>query len=403
MLFTYLILLIFEGVFRKWIHISSVDIFYILRDALLLVGIARIHLTNPVRYLDKLFWVRIYVLVIIVLASLQFFLINMNLTVFILGVRNYLAPIGLLYFVILAQKKDALLLLLNRTIIPITLTETILVILQVISPRNGFINATPTGNDAIVTSGLQVRPLGTFTSSLGLVYFLIFAFSFCIYQLEYNSSPKYYFLLALILVNTLLSGSRTAPASILFIGLVFILRHYRKRENRSHLISGLLLVFTFAAIVVQTVFHGVWEAYLFRIMNQTEGSSGTANRVLQAFGQFSTSNLSFLGDGIGVHHASAIPFYGLSTWIESENLRWAGELGLTGYFLFNLRVFIAIYLLLLVLFARKNQPNFPLIIGFIPMLVVGGISTQPTIQGMASLTLATVMSVNHYEKQRNHV
>lgn len=402
MLFAYFFLLTFEGVFRKWVKFGSLDFFYVIRDAILFLEIMRQILIQKKKNISIFFLYHFYFILVFGIASLQILFLNMNLTVLTLGIRNYLAPVGLSYYIILSNRRDSFILMLKKTMFPITVLETIIVSLQVISPRNGFVNATPTGNDAIVTSGLQVRPLGTFTSSLGLVYFLTFAYSFCLYELERHSNLKNYLFLTMILFNTLLSGSRTAPISIFFISFVFFVRRFRTRDKNYFSLAKILIVLSIATALVLSIFRKVWEAYLFRLQNQTEGSGGTASRLLQSFSQFSTAKLSILGDGIGVHHASAIPFFGLGTWIESEKLRWSAELGLAGYLLFNIRIVVAISLLVVVIFSKSNKPNFPFIVGFFPMLVVGGISTQPTIQGIAALSLATIVSLRTNDEEVTH-
>lgn len=392
MIQVYVFLLFFEGIFRKWVQLTNLDFFYILRDAILICGILwnliriRSTLSASVKYLNLFFVFFIF------FTGIQGILIPNPITISLLGLRNYFAPLLLIYYLLITKSFGRLHEILLRWSPSLVLLETFLCILQALSPRSAFLNLTTTGSDAIVTSGLQVRPLGTFTSSLGFSYFLCFIYSFCLTVYRKWSIQKSIIVFSSIFLSIALSGTRTVPLNVLFITVMYFL--FVKSGNGKLKFLSFSIVTTFAIflIVSNTVLKQVWIAFQIRLKYQTEGSTGTVARILDPLIGIEIQDLSFLGNGIGKHHASAFPYLGSSFWIEIESFRWIAELGMIGLILYAIRVVIPLIAIARSISIGKFDESYFMLSGLLPFLVFGGITTQPTVQGFSSLFICSAFA-----------
>jgi hypothetical protein len=388
----YVFLLFFEGVFRKWFPFTTIDIFYIIRD--LIIGIAiilRLFQRRVANYKD-LRVINFYFGIILFFAAIQVFVIENPIPVFVLGIRNYLAPLLLLYYLVLTNSLWKFHEILTKWTPTLIVMETLLCILQALSPRSSFLNLTTTGSDAIVTSGLQVRPLGTFTSSLGFSFFLCFIYSFSLTIFKSWGTRKSLTLFSCIFLDILLSGTRTVPFNILLITFVYFVFFEKGRAKLRFLSASTLSLIFIYSIIANTALKKVLEAFQVRLKYQTEGSSGTVTRIFDPVFGIDISNLTFLGTGIGKHHASSFPYLGSDFWIEVESFRWISELGLFGLILYISRFTFAIKIILTKTISGQFQRSELMLTALLPFLLFGGITTQPTVQGFSSLFICSVLA-----------
>lgn len=393
MVTTYILLLFFEGIFRKWIPITTTDFFYILRDALIILAICfrLIRTRGPnslgVKILNLLF------ATLILLAGIQFFFVSNPGSVFILGLKNYFAPLLLLYYLLISESLDKFLRVLFRWVPFLIILETIICVTQALSPRSAFLNLTPTGSNAFLTSGLQVRPAGTFTSSLGFSLFLCFIYSYSLTVFRNWSSKKSFFLFSCIFLDIAISGTRTVPLNILFITLMYFFFLARGRNAIKFFTSAMLTIFLIYLAIRLTALIEVWDAFQLRLNSQTEGTTGTVSRIWQPILGLKLSDMSFLGNGIGMHHASAFPYIGSGSWIEVESFRWVSELGLMGLLLYGMRIVIPSAIIIRAILNSNFNASHFMLAGLFPFLVFSGITTQPTVQGFAGMFICTSLAL----------
>lgn len=404
MVIIYISLLFFEGIFRKWILLTTTDFFYILRDTLIILAIffrlMRNSIPNSlgVKILSLLF------ATLILFAGIQFFFISNPGSVFMLGLKNYFAPVLLLYYLLLSESLDKFLRILFRMAPSLIILETIICVLQALSSRSAFVNLTPTGSTAIVTSGLQVRPLGTFTSSLGFSLFLCFIYSYSLTVFRNWSPKKSFFLFSCIFLDIAISGTRTVPINVLFITLMYFLFLVRGRYVIKIFTVAMLTILLIYISIRLTALINVWDAFQLRLNSQTEGPKGTVSRIWEPILGLKLSDLSFLGDGIGMHHASAFPYLGFGFWIEVESFRWVSELGLMGLFLYIMRIVIPSAIIIRAILKSNFNASHFMLAGLLPFLVFSGITTQPTSQGFAGMYICTSIALRFDSKARlvNH-
>lgn len=383
-------LVIFEGVFRKWVRISSLDLFYFIRDIIAFAFLLK--LISQGRWKSRIpGTVILFGFAIILLCTFQIFQNKMSIPVAAFGVRNYLAPLALVLITTLYRTFQEL-----RTAIVFCCTTTIyleamLAVIQSISSRDSAINFTSWGaGNALVTSGDTVRPIGTFTSSLGFSYYLIICVAVLVsIKAEKNDakSIRQKFYVFPLMLASVVSGSRTVllASSIILILHVLSTEHRQKKRVISFSAIGMSSI---GILLFVNSLAPVLDAFIFRLKYQTEGGTGTLARIFGAiFGYRYDFKIS--GDGIGVYHQSGVSLGSASLWIENEVPRWIMELGILGIVIFICRQLWALKILVRSL-KWKGSANYQykaFVFALFPMLLFSGISTQPSVQGFAACLL----------------
>lgn len=386
----YLMLVIFEGIFRKWIRISSIDFFYFIRDVITFAFVIKIILEN--RWKSKIpATLILYSGLIILLCIYQLFQNGMTLYVAVFGLRNYLAPLSLALITTVQRTYQEL-----RTAIIFCCSTTIyfqaiIALIQSISPRNSSINFTSWGaGNALVTSGVTVRPIGTFTSSLGFSYYLITCIAALISirssKIDRISNLQRFAIIPLLFASAV-SGNRT----VIFSFSIILILHYISIDHSQRKRGFSLSVFGLSAlgILLSAKFlTPVINAFVYRLKYQTEGGSGTLARILGAVLGYRI-DFQTAGDGIGVYHQSGVALGAAPHWIENEVPRWIMELGVLGVMIILFRQIWSLVILTRAI-RWKGSVNYQyraFIFALFPMLLFSGISTQPTVQGFAACLL----------------
>ena len=147
----YILLLFFEGVFRKWFPLTGLDVFYVLRDGIMICSILFAFIRNRISMSLTIKYINFFLMTLIFLAALQTLFNPIQNAILLLGLRNYLAPLILLYYLLINKSFAVFHEILFRWSPYLVMLETFLCVIQAISPRSGFLNLTTTGNNAIVT------------------------------------------------------------------------------------------------------------------------------------------------------------------------------------------------------------------------------------------------------------
>jgi hypothetical protein len=102
--------------------------------------------------------------------------------------------------------------------------------------------------------------------------------------------------------------------------------------------------------------------------------------------------MSLLGNGMGTHHQSALALGWIEPWVENEVSRWISELGVFGLVLILVRQFWIVFLAASIFARNVKYVNIgPIIFIALGPFLFGGITTQPTVQGMSAvITLVLV-------------
>jgi len=404
----YLLLVIYEGIFRKWVQFSSVDIFYFFRDLITFLFIFKLVLLgrhksigNPNMRINLNILFSIFLLYGFIAVLFQ----NIPLIVVIFGIRNYISIFLLIYLCSFIRDKSQIFMRVYRIFLGSLLVQLPVVLLQVASKPDSFINKTSWGLGASVfTSGEVVRPPGTFTNALGLGYFILI-----VYGLILSSYLKGFdtrkaaninlIALFLLMIIIAISGSRTVLLGVSLTTILFLIIRIKKlilgTENSSPSKRSSLLIFISLSSLVFFVLYqlaDVISAFLFRLQYQTEGGVGTRLRIIDSIFGYQISGVSLFGSGIGTRHQSALALGWIQPWVENESVRWSAEIGILGLLLVILRQIWISYLAFDVVFHKVCYSHLAPMI-FVPLgpFLVSGISTQPTIQGMSAIMIIFIV------------
>jgi hypothetical protein len=399
--FFYIGLVIFEGVLRKWIRLAPFDLFYFFRDVISFLCLVWIFFSKANKSrIPQLFYLVVFLITSI--AFVQVLIGQIELSVAIFGLRNMFAPFVIAYIAISTNTRNILRDSLIRLCILSIYVEAPLALFQALSPRDSFINFTTWGQaSSMVTSGDQVRPIGTFTSTLGFSYYLILCIAVLFltnFSHQYRSTKMQRNYPFAVVTAAAISGSRTVLFAAIMIALFSVMTSrnsfYSKIKFRFSAVSIAILIFAYFADSILSVI----DAFLFRLRYQTEGGGGTLNRIAEAIFGY-TTDFQFIGEGIGKYHQSGIALGSANFWVENEVPRWIMELGLLGFVLVIVRQIWAVRLLTLAFNSNSGSfhENRALIFALFPLLLFSGITTQPSVQGIASCLIPFAFRMRNLE------
>jgi len=410
-LHVYLLLLIFEGVFRKWIRLSNQDIFYFLRDLLVVLVILKLVFSSRFKNSSDhniRFGLNIIFLFFSIYAFIAIAIQSIPAQVVLFGFRNYTSIFMLVYLCSYIRDKSRIFDKIYKAFLLALFFQLPIVVLQVSSGPNSFVNKTGWEIGATVfTSGEVVRPTGTFTNALGLGYYLLIVFGLLLSAhlkgfTTQKSANLNSLALFMLLIISAISGSRTVLLGLSLTALLFVFvsikRLFQNNGGIKHTgkSSRLLLLFMYTSLVfILYKLVPVINAFIFRLNYQTEGNSGTRSRVLNSIFGYQYSDLTLIGTGMGTRHQSALALGWIQPWVENETLRWSAELGLFGFTLIILRQIWILSLAASVLIRNVEYRNLsPMIFISMGPFLVSGISTQPTIQGMSAVMMLMLVFRN---------
>lgn len=309
---------------------------------------------------------------------------NIDLVSGMYGLVTYETPfIFFLIFMRLTINHQDLKILTNYILftLPVNL---IVVFLQVIERTPALQKVEFTNNALLGTANGVVRATGTFTSSSGFSYYVIFLGLILYIAKRKNliSGPMSICFAIVLGCLTLLSGSRTI---LLFIGLnllVILFSQNIKHGEKSHNIG--LKLFILATLigsyrVITTSNNPVIQAF-FRRISEASNTENTLQRilnsVLEPLKHF--TDWTILGQGLGSYGRGTLG-YGSSLWVENDLYKNILECGLViGGFVICMRFVLVGRLILFLRQYLKTQRGECLatITTFVPLITVGQITNQ---------------------------
>lgn len=276
-----LVLLLVEGIFRKWILPDSLgNVFMIIRDPFVAYIVIKYN-----RLIDNNIIMQLIVLMAVILFFTTLIVGHQNLIVALYGIRIWIIyfPAIFIFGKQLSQSYVERIGMLLVKILPLIVALTIL---QFISPAGAFVNKGLNYDiDMSKSAGeSMLRPSGIFTSIAGLACYYTITFPFLLYFWTFrkNIIKRRFVIVALFLyvVSIPVSISRThflfSLVNVCFcLGVV-----NRQRLNNIFLLCvvALLSLFVMRSIPATNVFV---ETFLTRFEGASKTEGGTANSAIQ--------------------------------------------------------------------------------------------------------------------------
>lgn len=378
LIWLYFWLLIIEGTLRKWVVPSLSNALLVVRDPVVVAIYAAALLKNR-------FPSNIYITAILVLAPLSFlvslFVERANLVVNIFGFHCNFLHLPLIFVigrVFTLQDVKAV----GRWTLLLAMPMAGLLVAQFQAPSDHFLNR-GAGEEAFMINGVDghVRPSGTFSFILGVVFFYAQAAAFLIYGLVERKTYPIWLLLGAGLATPLalsVSGSRSALASVAIVvgayAVVVLLRPQILLKSTKLIMLAVVAVAVASSIPV--VQEGV-EMLTIRIYQAGDveaDTGGFVGRFIRGFTDplLYMMHVPLLGDGQGMGTNVGLNLMGVRAgdWREGEWERIVYESGpFLGLLYLIMRVSLVIDLALRT--ARAARAGYSL-----PFLLMGACGVQ---------------------------
>ncbi|MBD6617932.1 hypothetical protein FNW02_19410 [Komarekiella sp. 'clone 1'] len=304
-----LIIVIFEGVLRKWVLPQATEQIYFLKDLLLLVAYLSYYFSPEPKYPFK--WSIFNIVLIMVLSWSVFQAFNPSLgspIIGIFGLKAYFFYVPLMWILpSLFQSEEELYKFLRNYLllaIPVCLLATV----QYFSPPSSPINIYAGGKGADALAGGAVRVTGTFPYIAGYSTYLSFCFSILIPLLTLPQKPLWRLLTLieafLVVATSFMTGARGLLAfEVLFLlGYVCILSFTHLSEFiRS--VKSLLIPIILISALVPRFFGKAIETFSSRL-NDEGAQQEFSSRALSSFStpDKAMQEKGLDGYGIGATH-----------------------------------------------------------------------------------------------------
>lgn len=349
--FTVLWLLLVEGAFRKWFFPQASDVFYFLKDGLILIAYAKYALSQESRIKTLLpQGLQISILLCVLLVFMLTLLPSLGSPIIgLFGARNYLLYLPLLFLGKDLFHSEADLMRFLRLYLLASLPLFALALVQYSSPMDAAIN------QLVADSGAQggmvgnrMRVASSFSYIAGYACYLQIVIALVLPLLLIEAPPLWRYLFRLIFIcavgGIMLTGSRgPALLTLIIIGLYVLLnQEIRRRRLVVKVLFSVVFCVVFAVLWLSTAF----ENYSSRIRsNQDIGS-----RIISYFANplEYTNYAGLLGYGPGatfqatqrIRNKLELPAgEKIPVYYESEPERVMLELGILGFFLwYGIRV-----------------------------------------------------------------
>ncbi len=385
---------IIEGALRKWVP-GSENVFYIARDAMLLLALALIgaFAAGPRRSTVG-FWVLLAGLTIY--AACQGLALHLSLPVIVVGLRSYAAPAFLLYGA-WRYRPVGLDIRLARVAALYALPEAALVTMQVLSSPSSIINRQASGEVASFINFGVVRASGTFSAPAGLCGYAPLALAACIGLLVAPQSARARLWtrlnLCAIIMILVLGGNRLAVFVSVWV-VVFFLAHQVANASAKAIvrIATMSLSAAVVGVTLLAVFPGVIGSFTMRF-ERASASEDTPMRILdQTFG-FLGYPATLAGSGIGVHSQAGISLGSGGPWVEWDATRWVAELGAVGILLAICRLLAAFVLLFVLLKTLRRRTALCACVAgaLLPVVTSGQVTQFPSNQALFSVASSIVL------------
>lgn len=367
---------IFQGAIRKWL-LPGYSILYFIQD--LPIAIAYIYaISRGIIWFGGVFYFSIILaFILFVQTTLQMIFIGYDFASALIGLHHYLFYLPMIFLVpaCMTHKNIRKFLRFNLLSIP---PMSILAFLQVVSPRNSWINQTAAGDDvgrAFGVSEALARSSGTFNFTLpfsvwcGIMAALVIGEWLTHRELRCFRSRLFLILNTVaILITTATSGSRTAVflVALSFAG-GFVAVLLRRNFTLLFGYTGMLLMIPVLLGLAYLFAPANLEALSNRFTEQKEQEEMTARVQTMVVGFVTDTNFDVMGQGIAANIPAALnasnilnkdPFRGMNdyTFAEWDNIRAVQGLGtIVG----SCVVFSRYIASLIVLFAAYKATTLP--------------------------------------------
>ncbi len=398
-IWTYFILLLFEGALRKWVLPEYSNLLLLVRDPLVIFLFLLAKRRNIVFFNNYLFYI-LTIAIIGLLSSLIFG--HGNLLVSLFGFRIFALHLPMIFLIgKVFDKEDVL--KMGNFILWLSIPMTLLIIAQFYSPQSAWVNRGVGGdmNGAGFSGAMgYMRPPGTFSFISGTTSFYSLLSVFVIYfWVQPEKINKVILILSSIclICSIPFSISRTLFFEVIFcllFSVIGITTFSKKQQKSANLIFGLVgLIFLLSFVDFLTL--GL-EVFSTRFQNANKVEGGIESVLLDRYlggliaALIHSGEQPFLGYGLG--YGSNVGSFLLTTQrtfliSEGEWGRLIGELGpALGIGIILIRLSITFQLLKWAWFYLKNNELLPWILFSLCVLVLPQTSwSQPTSLGFCTM------------------
>ncbi len=396
---TYFILLLFEGALRKWVLPGLATPLLVIRDPLALWLIYTSWKYNFWKI--NFFTVSVFFIVYI---GIGFALIfgHGNISVALYGARIFILHFPLMFVIgKIFNKKDVE--QLGRVTLILSIPMVILIGLQFYSPQSAWVNRGVGGDiSGAGFSGAMgfYRPPGTFSFTIGNVLFYSLVSSFVFYYWLTNVKINRLILIlssVALLASLSFSISRTLVFTVLIVLLFSFVTIIRNpKVLRKFFLLLIVILMLFLILKNFSLIGTSMDAFYSRFDSASNIEGGVSNSLINRFfgamfKSFSHSNsVPFFGYGIGIGtNVGAKILTGSSGFLVAE-WEWAriiAELGfILGFFIILIRVLFSFSLVLKSIKELKSGNLLPwLLLSAGLVIILQGQWAQPTILGFSTV------------------
>lgn len=354
------VLLVIEGILRKWVLPQASDLIYFLKDYFLLAAYLNFYLIEK-RLAFKISFINVLILLIAGWCLFQVFNPSLGSPVMgLFGLRGYLLYIPLTWLLSSLFHTEESLYKFLRWHLLLTIPVGILGIAQFFSPASSPINIYTPSESIVATFGAvdAVRVTGTFSYISGYSAYLLVSFGLLIPLLSKHQSFKWRLFsiaeLAFVVINSFMTGSRgLLIAEGLFLLGYLPLKGMMQPGKIFRLVKQLIPAALIATLVAIIWFQPAINAFWLRTSANKDLPSrlaGSFNEPLQAvqykgldgYGPGATHQAApALRRALDLPQGEVVPIFS-----EGEISRVTLELGPIGFFLwYALRLSLIVLLL----------------------------------------------------------
>lgn len=350
-----LLIVIFEGAFRKWISTGFTIPLVLFRDSMALYGIFWALKSGNLKVGQNSGQILLFgTIILFIWGLLQLITGGGSLLVYLVGIRFWLLYLWFAY-VAGACLTEYDFIFIEKVIIITLLAMTPLAVMQHFLPPAAFLNKqidTYQEDIFIVVTGI-VRTTGTFSFTAGFTTLLAVMTPFVLASLVYKSKSRDRKWIAIIsivslVVATITSGSRAAIIFLMILFVFFLLFGllYSKSSRRGAFLQAVVLVFALFPFISYFLSRSI-EANLERFESASEVEDLFTRIFTIFFGDPDTfQNLSLIGKGLGVGSnfggsiATGVRSFLLA---ETETSRVILEGGLLGFAFIALKLLVVAF------------------------------------------------------------
>ena len=235
LIWTYLILLIFEGALRKWVVPQLSNPILLIRDpvvVLIYLWALRAHIFPHNLYIVVLGIVAVLSLFVGIVVLLDYFPLTLILEVTLYGFRSNFLHLPLIFIIPKVFDEEDVKKI-GWFILMLMIPMSLVMVAQFKASPDSFINRTAGVGEALqlTAGGGKIRPPGTFSFISGPVFYIPLATAFAIYGALNRKSYKTWLLMAAggsLVIAIAVSGSRSCVACVLLVmlavGVIFLIR-----------------------------------------------------------------------------------------------------------------------------------------------------------------------------------